>query len=100
MMPAYPGLYNEFDRELGHYRRHTRSTMNKLLSNRFELVKTWYFNLGGIFGWWIFGTVLHRKMITRRQMDIYEKLIPLFRFADWITFRRVGLSVFGVGKKK
>jgi SAM-dependent methyltransferase len=100
MMPAYQGLYNEFDRALGHYRRHTRATMNKLLSRRFELVRTWYFNLGGIVGWWLFGTVLHKKMISRRQMDIYEKLIPLFRFADWITFRRAGLSVFGVGRKK
>jgi hypothetical protein len=100
LMPAYQVLYNRFDKELGHFRRHTRSTMNKLLSNDFEVIKTWHFNLAGIFGWWLFGSVLRRKIISKGQMNTYEKLIPLFRFADWITLRRIGLSVIGVGRKK
>lgn len=100
LMPAYRALYNRFDEELGHCRRYARSTINRLLSNDFEVLKIWYFNLAGIFGWWFFGSVLRRKIISKRQMDIYEKLILLFRFADWLTLRRVGLSVIGVGRKK
>ncbi len=100
LMPAYQALYNRFDKELGHFRRHTRSTMKQLLSKHFEVIKTWHFNLAGILGWFLFGSVLRRKLITKGQMNTYEMLIPLFRFADWITFRRIGLSVIGVGRKK
>lgn len=100
LMPAYPGLYNEFDKGLGHCRRYTRKTMSGLLSTRFEVVRTWHFNLMGIFGWFFFGTLLRAKTITRGQMKIYNRLVRLFRIIDTLTFRRIGLSVIGVGKKK
>ena len=100
LMPAYPGLYNGFDKGLGHCRRYTRQTIRLLFSPRFEVVKTWYFNLAGIFGWFFFGTVLRGKNITKGQMNIYNRLVGLFRIVDKLTFRRIGLSVIGVGKKK
>lgn len=100
LMPAYPALYNRFDKELGHYRRHTRNTMNKLLSRNFELVKTWHFNLAGIPGWFLFGSVFHRKNISEGQMNAFDKLVPLSRIADALTRRKIGLSVIGVGRKK
>ena len=100
LMPAYPSLYNGFDKGLGHYRRYTRQTMSGLLSIRFEVVRTWHFNLGGIFGWLFFGTILRGKTITKGQMNIYNRLVRLFRITDKLTFHRIGLSVIGVGKKK
>ncbi len=100
LMPAYQGLYNGFDKGLGHYRRYTRQTMSGLLSTRFDIIKIWHFNLAGIFGWFFFGTVLRGKNITKGQMNIYNRLVWLFRLTDKLTFRRIGLSVIGVGKKK
>lgn len=100
LMPAYQGLYNGLDKGLGHHRRYTRQTMSDLLSIRFEVVRTWHFNLAGIFGWFFFGTVLRGKTITKGQMNIYNRLVGLFRLADKMTFRLIGLSVIGVGKKK
>lgn len=100
LMPAYQALYNGFDKGLGHYRRYTRRTMSRLLSTRFEVVKTWHFNLAGVFGWFFFGTLLRGKNITKWQMHTYDRLVWLFRLADKLTLRRIGLSVIGVGKKK
>lgn len=100
LMPAYQTLYNKFDKELGHYRRHTRSSMKALLSKQFDVLKTWHFNLAGILGWFVFGTLLRGENITKGQMNAYEKFVPLFRLADRITFNKIGLSVIGVGKKK
>ena len=100
LMPAYPGLYNGFDKGLGHYRRYTRRTMSGLLSIRFEVLKTFHFNLAGILGWFFFGTVLREKTITKGQMKTYNRLVWLFRIADKLAFCRIGLSVIGVGKKK
>jgi SAM-dependent methyltransferase len=100
LLPAYQGLYNKLDKELGHFRRYTGNTMRKLLSGHFEVVRIWHFNLAGIFGWFLFGSIFRRNLITKKQIHAYEVLIPLFRLADWLTFRKIGLSVIGVGRKK
>ena len=100
LMPAYPSLYNGFDKGLGHCRRYTRKTMDQLLSTRFQVLRTWHFNFAGIFGWFLFGSVLRGKEITKGQMGVYDKLVGLFRLADKMTFNSIGLSVLGVGKKK
>lgn len=100
LMPAYPALYNGFDRQLDHYRRYTRRTMRALLSPSFHVVTIRHFNLAGIFGWFLFGSVLRKKLITGEQMTVFGKLVPLFRLADKITGNKIGLSVIGVGEKR
>jgi SAM-dependent methyltransferase len=100
LMPAYPALYNRFDKELGHYRRYTGRSMNHLLSTNFQNIKIQRFNLAGIFGWFLFGSILRGKHLTREQMDAFEKMVPLFRLADKITVSKIGLSIIGVGEKK
>lgn len=100
LMPAYQFLYNGFDKGLGHYRRYTRGSMSELLSARLKVLKILHFNLAGILGWFLFGTVLRGKNIKDGQMSAYDKLVGLFRLADKVTFNRIGLSVLGVGKKE
>jgi SAM-dependent methyltransferase len=100
LLPAYPWLFNRWDQGLGHHRRYTGKSVRTLLSKEFDVVKIWYFNLAGIFGWWWFGSVLHRELISGAHMQIYEKFLPLFRLADKMSGRRIGLSVIGVGSKK
>jgi SAM-dependent methyltransferase len=99
LMPSYPALYNRFDKELGHCRRYTGRTMQDLLSTRFRVTQIKHFNLAGIFGWFLFGTVLHRKNITKGQMTTFDDWVPLFRLADKITGNKIGLSVIGIGEK-
>ena len=100
LMPAYPGLYNDWDRQLGHYRRYTSQSLRDLLSKDFDVLRIWHFNLAGIFGWWLFGSVLKRGLISKGNIRLYERLLPLLRLADRITGRRAGLSVIGAGRKK
>lgn len=99
LIPAYQTLFNGFDKGLGHFRRYTMRSVRQLLSTRFEVIKTWHFNLAGIFGWFFFGTILRGRAITKGQMGTYNKLVGLFRLADKMTFNRIGLSAIGVGKK-
>lgn len=99
LMPAYPALYNRFDKELGHCRRYTGQSMHHLLSTNFQNIKIRRFNLAGIFGWFLFGSVLRGKNLTREQMGAFEMLVPLFRLADKLTGNKIGLSVIGVGEK-
>ena len=99
LMPSYPALYNRFDKELGHCRRYTGHTMQDLLSPHFEVTRIKHFNLAGIAGWFLFGSVFRRKNITKGQMGLFDSWVPLFRLADKITGNKLGLSVIGVGKK-
>jgi SAM-dependent methyltransferase len=100
LVPVYPALFSRFDRELGHYRRYTRRSLEKLLSTDFDMAKTWYFNAAGLPGWFLFGSVLRRKVITKGQLAVYDRLVPLFRSLDAILGHRVGLSVIAVAGRK
>jgi len=100
LVPAYQALYNGIDRGLDHYRRYTRKSIKHLLSDGFDILSTQYFNLAGVFGWFVSGTVLQKKSLTAGPLHLYNKLVPLFRVADALTFHQVGLSVIAVGRKK
>jgi len=100
LVPAYPQLYNRFDRELEHYRRYTKKTLNQLLSaGNFATVHDQYFNLAGIAGWYMSGKVQRNKTIPKSQMSLYNKLVPLFKMIDKCILNKAGLSVISVGRK-
>jgi len=100
LVPAYQKLYNNFDKELGHYRRYTKKTLKSLfLKNGFEIIHTQYFNLIGTLGWFVSGKLLGKKSIPEGQMGLYNILIPVFKVLDKVMFQRIGLSVIIVGRK-
>jgi len=101
LVPAWQLLYNGFDKELEHFRRYTRHSISDVFqSQHLKILKTWYFNLAGILGWFVSGTILRKKTLPAGQLSFYNKLVPFFRVADRITFNQVGLSVIIVGKKQ
>ncbi|SEW03221.1 Methyltransferase domain-containing protein [Chitinophaga sp. YR573] len=101
LVPAYQMLYNGFDKELEHFRRYTRTSLRNLfLAEKFEIINSWYFNLAGILGWFVSGTILRKKELPAGQLSFYNKLVPLFRVADRLIMNKMGLSVITVGKKK
>jgi 2-polyprenyl-3-methyl-5-hydroxy-6-metoxy-1,4-benzoquinol methylase len=101
LVPAYQWLYNDFDKELGHFRRYNKNKLAALFADEgFEIVHSQYFNFAGIFGWWFSGTVLKKKVLPKNQLVLYNKLIPLIRLADKLVMRQSGLSVIVAGEKK
>jgi SAM-dependent methyltransferase len=100
LVPAYNGLFNRFDRELKHYRRYTRYTLSKLFRKSGLVVeKSSYFNLAGIPGWFIFGSLFKHKLIAPGLMSTYDKLVPVFKKLDQAASGSAGLSVYAVGRK-
>lgn len=98
LVPAYQWLYNTFDKNLYHFRRYTRSTMSEVFrKNNFNILRAFHFNLIGIAGWFVSGNLLKKETIPADQMGLYNKLVPIFRLIDKVTFRQVGLSVVVVG---
>jgi 2-polyprenyl-3-methyl-5-hydroxy-6-metoxy-1,4-benzoquinol methylase len=101
LVPAYQALYNRFDKELEHFRRYNEKKLNALLhGSGFRIVHSQYFNLMGIPGWYVSGKLQQNKTIPKGQMSLYNKMVPLFKLVDKITFNRIGLSVISVGLKQ
>lgn len=101
LVPAFQTLYNRFDKELEHYRRYTKKTLNNLMrKGGFELKHHQYFNLMGIPGWYVSGKLQGNKTIPKDQMSLYNAMVPIFKLMDKCAFNAVGLSVVSVGVKQ
>ncbi len=100
LVPAFQSLYNSFDRELHHYRRYRRKNLEQLFrSNHLTVLKSFYFNAGGIPGWFVSGTIQKNRIIPAFQMRTFDKLVPLFKILDFLFLKKIGLSVVCVGTK-
>lgn len=100
LVPAWQTLFNSFDKELGHFRRYTAGTLTSLLSSQqLEVTETKYFNLAGIAGWWLNGSLLRKKIIPDNQLKLFDACVPVLRHLDRLFFRRIGLSVIAAARK-
>lgn len=100
LAPAYSCLYCRLDQELGHYRRYTSKKMKMVFKKEsFDILKTKYFNLLGVFGWFFFGKILRRKTLGT-EMNTFNRIVLLAKAMDKITFRKLGLSVIVIGIKR
>jgi hypothetical protein len=99
LVPAFPGLYNSLDHELGHYRRYTKTRLKRLIASAgMELTACRYFNAAAIPGWWFSGNILKEKVISRSKLQAYNLLVPIFRIMDWFLTPVAGVSVIAVSK--
>lgn len=101
LAPAHQWLYCKFDRELGHYRRYNHKRMTVLLKKHgFTVLNKQYFNFSGIAGWFLLGKIFNRKMLKQGEMSAFNSIVPIARFFDNITFKKIGLSIIVTGQKK
>ena len=100
LVPAFQFLYNSFDKELYHFRRYTRSSLNTLMRPIFSIKYETYFNAIGTLGWFVNANLLKKKLIPSDQMKMFDRLVPVFRAVDFFTKRLLGLSVIIVGQKE
>lgn len=101
LVPAYQSLYNQFDKELYHFRRYTKKTLKAIFDPAtFSIAHKQYFNLMGVPGWYVSGKMQKNKSIPGGQMKLYNTLVPVFKLIDKVTFNSMGLSVVVVGEKK
>ena len=94
-------LNNIFDTELEAFRRYSAKALNPLfVENDLKILKPFSFNFIGIFGWYFSGNVLKKKNIPEGQMGLFNRLVPLFKLADVLTFKKIGLSVICIATKE
>ena len=99
LVPAFQAIFNHFDAALGHFRRYTAPKLKPLFeANDLPIIHQQYFNLIGIAGWWVSGSLLRKKIIPEGQMNLYNFFVPVFRIIDKVTNRWLGLSLIMIGR--
>jgi hypothetical protein len=100
LVPSYQKLFNNFDIELGHYRRYTIQKLQRVfVLNNLEIIHKQYFNFIGTLGWYFNGNFLKKKSIPGGQMKLYNILVPIFKVIDKVISNKIGLSTIVVGIK-
>jgi glycosyltransferase involved in cell wall biosynthesis len=99
LVPAHQALYSDLDKNLGHFRRYTRTTLTERFREAgFVVESSRYFNWIGAIGWFVFGRVLRRPHITKvatRGFGLVSRLRALEELASF----GFGLSVLVVGRR-
>jgi len=98
LVPALKVLYNTFDRQLGHLQRYGKEELRqKLTRNGFQIRSLEYFNLFGILGWFINGSLLRRRILPAGQVMLFDRIVPFFSRVERIIPSVAGQSLIAVG---
>lgn len=105
-VPAFPSLYGPMDREAGHFRRYTRNSLGKCVSQAgWSVIDSSYCNpIGGI-GWWINNRLLSRwtKLNAdhiNSQIVFFDKFVlPLSKLLDPLTKKLFGQGLVLIATK-
>ena len=101
LVPAFPALYGPIDRNLGHYRRYSRSSIGRLAdATGLRIRKAHYMNTLGFFGWWMNSHIFKRGAQSERQIETFDRyLVPLLSRLEGLARPPFGQSLFVVLEK-
>ena len=99
LVPAFARLFGTLDEHLRHFRRYEKDDLEeKVRAAGFVLEDVLYLNRPGIFGWWLNGRVLRRRVLPRSQLLAFKLLMPLLE-REKKQRPSAGLSLVAIGRK-
>lgn len=100
-VPALSWLYGSIDESLAHYRRYDKAELaRKLERSGFEVEKMSCSNVLGIFGWFVNGKILRRKVFPIMQTIVFDKLVPALAKLERIARPPIGMNLTVIARKK
>jgi hypothetical protein len=100
LSPAHPGLFTEFDRALGHYRRYTRSSLRACTPAGARLTEIYALDSFGLLASVANKLLLHQSMPSAKQIAFWDRcLVPISRWTDPVIAFSLGKSLIGVWEK-
>ena len=101
LVPAFNWLYNEFDKNIGHYRRYNKEMLNNLaIGTEMTKVKMDYYDSLGLFASVVNKLFLKKPVPSPENIRLWDKnLIPLSKIIDPVILRLFGKSLIGIWKK-
>jgi SAM-dependent methyltransferase len=100
-VPALQWLFGGFDKQIGHYRRYSRSELEKkCIRAGFKIVKSVYFDFAGIVPWGIKYRLLKSKTLEIRSVKFYDRfVVPAARVIESMIEPPIGKSVLLIAEK-
>jgi hypothetical protein len=100
LSPAHPGLFTEFDRALGHYRRYTRSSLRACTPGGARLAEIYALDSFGLLASVANKLLLHQSMPSAKQIAFWDRcLVPVSWWIDPVMAFSLGKSLVGVWEK-
>lgn len=110
VVPAHSLLYGKRDRQMGHYRRHSKASIKKVLAeNGFKVESLRHWNALGFLPYLISEKVLHRPLESKLRQNVNRGTLSAFlQHLLNLWFSKIennfdfgfGLSIIGVAKKQ
>ena len=101
LVPALKILYGEPDRAQHHFRRFSRRELKvKLSLSGFTVEKLFPMNFFGTFAWFYHSRILKLRVHRAKDMFLFDRFVPLFRFMETVAPIPFGLSYIAIGKKE
>ncbi len=99
-VPALQGLYSEFDKRIGHFRRYSRRELQtKANTAGFTDAKIRYFDVAGIIPWYV-NFVLLKNTLQSGAVSVYDKLVvPVMRVVEKIAAPPIGKNLLMIARK-
>ena len=99
-VPAFQFLFGSMDRSYGHYRRYSLRELKQVVGEAmFRVEYCRYLNLLGVLGWWLNSKILKRKIITKSQIMLYNRIVWFAEKIERFLPKPIGLSLYCVGQK-
>jgi glycosyltransferase involved in cell wall biosynthesis len=99
LVPALARLYGSLDVHLRHFRRYEKAELEEKLQNAgFSIEDCRFLNRPGVFGWYVNGRILRRKVLPKNQLRAFKLLLPLLRREETQP-PSYGMSLLAVARK-
>jgi SAM-dependent methyltransferase len=101
LAPARSELYSPIDKDFGHFRRYTKSSMGKCLQDAgFKIERLYYFNFAGYFAWLLNFKIMRSRSFNPTAVHLYDQSVYRVTnfFETKLTRPMVGQSIIAIAK--
>lgn len=100
-VPALSWLHGSMDQQLGHFRRYTRTELEKkCVAVGFRVIVSRYFDVMGVLPWWIKYRLLRSKEMEPGAVRFYDrKVVPIAKTLEVKITPPIGKNVLLVAEK-
>jgi len=100
-VPALRWLHGSYDRQINHFRRYTRTELEKkCVASGFKVIASRYFDLFGVLPWWVKYKVLQSNNMEPGAVRFYDqRVVPIARTLESTFNPPLGKNVLLVGEK-
>ncbi len=101
LVPQGAPAFGTFDQVLGHFRRYSNPELTQKMTDAgFRIDRIMEFNRATYPGWLLNGKILRRRTLSRSQLAIFDRFVPLLRRIDhFFPWPPTSLIAVGVREK-